>query len=333
MTNIDIGRLPELAQALNGAGYLVVAPVREGGVVRLRDWTQGLAIALDALPVNSVKDFLFPRSEVVARFALKEGGFSPAPLERSLPKTAVLCARPCDAAALAALDAVFNWDYRDGAYNGRREAVTIVSLACAKADAHCFCTSVGGAPDGVSGSDAMFRPADGGRRLILEPLTDKGRALASAAAGALAEGSAAPDAPAAPPRRFDSAAVGRWLAANFESPFWKEAALACLGCGACAYACPVCHCFDLQDESDREECRRLRNWDSCGFSLFTLHASGHNPRPDQAARWRQRVMHKFSIYPQKFQTLACTGCGRCARLCQAGMAIAETCERIEALGR
>ena len=111
------------------------------------------------------------------------------------------------------------------------------------------------------------------------------------------------------------------------------AALACLGCGACAYACPVCHCFDLQDESDGKECRRLRNWDSCGFGLFTLHASGHNPRPDQSARWRQRVMHKFSIYPQKFKTLACTGCGRCSRLCQAGMAIAQTCERIEALSR
>ena len=109
--------------------------------------------------------------------------------------------------------------------------------------------------------------------------------------------------------------------------------MACLGCGACAYACPVCHCFDLQDESDKKECRRLRNWDSCGFGLFTLHASGHNPRPDQSARWRQRVTHKFSIYPQKFKTLACTGCGRCSRLCQAGMAIAETCERIEALGR
>jgi ferredoxin len=333
MKTMEISRLTDLAEALSGAGYRVVAPIDEGGIVRLREWAKGLPIALDPVPVNSVKDALFPRSEVVARFALEGGGFSPAPVERSAPKTVVLGARPCDAAALAALDAVFNWDYRDGAYNGRREALTVVSLVCAKADEHCFCTSVGGAPDGVSGSDVMLRPADGGKRFVFEPLTEKGNALVQAAVGTLAEGAAAVDAPAALPRRFDSAAVGRWLAANFESPFWKEAALACLGCGACAYSCPVCHCFDLQDESDNKECRRLRNWDSCGFGLFTLHASGHNPRPDQSARWRQRVMHKFSIYPQKFKTLACTGCGRCSRLCQAGMAIADTCERIEALGR
>jgi len=334
MKTIETSRLTDLAQALSAAGYRVVAPVAEGGVVRLREWTKGLEIALEAVPVNSMKDFLFPRSEVVARFALQEeGGFTPATNERSTPKTVVLGARPCDAAALPALDAVFNWDYRDGAYNARREAVTIMSLACAKADEHCFCTSVGGAPDGIAGADAILRPADGGKRLVFEPLTEKGRALIPAAAGTLAEGTAATQTPVAPPRRFDPEAVGRWLAANFDSPFWKEASLACLGCGACAYACPVCHCFDLQDESDRRECRRLRNWDSCGFGLFTLHASGHNPRPDQSARWRQRVTHKFSIYPQRFKTLACTGCGRCSRLCQAGMAIAETCQRIEALGR
>jgi formate hydrogenlyase subunit 6/NADH:ubiquinone oxidoreductase subunit I len=333
MKTIDIGRLADLAEALGGAGYRVVAPVGEGGVVRLREWTKGVALALDAVPVNSAKDFLFPRSEVVARFKKEDGGFSSAAVERSAPKTAVLCARPCDAAALSALDAVFNWDYRDGAYNARREAVSVVSLACAKADANCFCTSVGGAPDGVAGADAILKPADGGKRLVFEPLTPKGRTLEEAAGGILAEGAAAADAPPALPRRFNSEAVGRWFAANFDSPFWKEAALGCLGCGACAYACPVCHCFDLQDETDREGVRRLRNWDSCGFGLFTLHASGHNPRPDQSARWRQRVLHKFSIYPQKFKTLACTGCGRCARLCQAGMAIAETCERIEALGR
>ena len=333
MKTIETGRIPELAQTLSSAGFCVVAPVDEGGVVRLRQWSKGLKIAFGAVPVNSVKDFLFPRSEAVARFALEGGSFSAAPLERSAPKTVVLGARPCDAAALAALDAVFNWDYRDGSYNARREALSVVSLACAQADENCFCTSVGGSPDNAAGADALLRPADNGKRLVFEPLTDKGRALAAAAGGTLSEGSAKADAPAALKKRFDPAAVGGWLAANFESPFWKEAALACLGCGACAYACPVCHCFDLQDETDGRESRRLRNWDSCGFGLFTLHASGHNPRPDQSARWRQRVMHKFSIYPQKFKTLACTGCGRCARLCQAGMAIAEICERIEALGR
>ena len=64
---------------------------------------------------------------------------------------------------------------------------------------------------------------------------------------------------------------------------------------------------------------RQKNWDACAFPLFTLHTSGHNPRPDQAGRWRQRLCHKFRYYPEKFGKVLCTGCGRCIRLCPAGM--------------
>jgi hypothetical protein len=131
MKTIDIGRLAELARTLSAAGYRVVAPLDDNGVIRLKEWTPGAALALPAVPVNSVKDFLFPRSEVVARFALGEKDFTPVAVERSAPKTVVLGARPCDTAALAALDAVFNWDYKDGSYNARREALSVVSLACA----------------------------------------------------------------------------------------------------------------------------------------------------------------------------------------------------------
>ena len=64
---------------------------------------------------------------------------------------------------------------------------------------------------------------------------------------------------------------------------------------------------------------RRRNWDACQTALFTLHGSGHNPRKDQTARFRQRIMHKFSIYPARFGEVLCTGCGRCVRVCAAGM--------------
>jgi ferredoxin len=151
----------------------------------------------------------------------------------------------------------------------------------------------------------------------------------AAAGSCLAEGQAKADPPAAVPVRFDAKAVTEWCAGNFESPLWREVSLGCLGCGACAYCCPTCHCFDIQDEATRTESVRLRNWDTCGLGLFTLHASGHNPRPDQASRWRQRVMHKFSYFVEKFGILACTGCGRCGRICPGGMAIAQVCAEID----
>ena len=68
---------------------------------------------------------------------------------------------------------------------------------------------------------------------------------------------------------------------------------------------------------------RRRNWDTCQTGRFTVHASGHNPRANQNARFRQRVLHKFSIYPERFGEILCTGCGRCTRACPAGMDIAE----------
>ena len=329
MKILDASKLSDLADTLAGAGYRVVVPVQDGDRVRYAEWSPGATIRTDAFPVNSAKDFLFPRSEVIDRYQLDGDDFTPLEVRPPAPRTVLLAVRPCDAASLAMLDTIFNWDYEDDLYNARRAATTVVPLVCTRADAQCFCTSVGGAPDSSAGADALLHPADGGSRLILEPLTDKGKALVEAAGGALAVGEAAPDAPADVPARFDPDKVRAWLADNFEADLWDLLSYACLGCGACAYACPTCHCFDMQDEATRTESVRLRNWDSCGFALFTKHAGGHNPRPDQAARWRNRVMHKFSYIPERFDLVGCTGCGRCARLCPAGMAMLEACTRIE----
>jgi len=329
MKRLDAQKLGDLAAALQAAGYRVVAPVRDEGVVRLREWQSGDRIVTDAFAANSVKDFFFPRSETLARWRLDGNDFEPAHAPTEAPRTVLLAARPCDAAALATLDAVFNWDTRDEPYNARRAATTIVTLACAAADDQCFCTSVGGAPDATAGADAILRPADGGAAYVFETLTDKGEAVAAAAGPILAEGDARIDPPAKVPARFDAAGVTAWLRENFESPLWDQVSLACLGCGACAYACPTCHCFDLQDEGNRHEAVRYRNWDTCALALFTAHAGGHNPRAEQAARWRQRVMHKFAYLPERFALLGCTGCGRCGRLCPAGMAIVETCAAVD----
>jgi ferredoxin len=67
----------------------------------------------------------------------------------------------------------------------------------------------------------------------------------------------------------------------------------------------------------------MRNWDSCAFSVFTVHASGHNPRPRQWNRYRQRIYHKFIYYPDKFGRILCTGCGRCVEACPAGLDLIE----------
>ncbi len=325
---IDSDKLADFSARLVEAGWRVVAPLREGEVVRLADWRPGATIDLRTHPVNAVKDAVMPPSETVARYRLEGPDFTPEPLTPPAPRTLVLGVRPCDLAMLATLDAVMNDAEPDPFYAARRAHLALAVIVCTSADEACFCTSVGGAPDAVAGADLVLRWADAGRRLALEPATPLGEGLL-AAAGALAGQADAPlDPPAELPTRFDVSAVTDWCADNFDDDHWQRWTLACLGCGACAYACGACHCFDLQDESTRSRAERHRNWDACGLGLFTLHASGHNPRPDQAARFRQRVLHKFLYLPERVGQLGCSGCGRCERICPAGMSMREVAAAI-----
>jgi ferredoxin len=64
--------------------------------------------------------------------------------------------------------------------------------------------------------------------------------------------------------------------------------------------------------------------------MFTLHASGHNPRSKQFERWRQRVMHKFAYQPERLGVLGCVGCGRCSRSCPVDMNLAQHVESLAA---
>jgi len=217
MKIIDASRLDALAKALADAGYRVVVPAEDGDLVRYTEWSPEVTIRTDAFPVNSVKDFLFPRSEVIDRYQLDGDDFAAKEVTPEAPKTVLLAVRPCDGQALALLDTIFNWDFEDDLYNARREATTVVPMVCTQADEQCFCTSVGGAPDSRQGADAMLRPADGGTKLILDPLTEKGEALVEAAGDALAEGEAEADPPADVPVRFDPETVRAWLEENFES--------------------------------------------------------------------------------------------------------------------
>ena len=107
---------------------------------------------------------------------------------------------------------------------------------------------------------------------------------------------------------------------------WDKPTVSCIGCGVCTYYCPTCFCFDFFWE-DRT---KSRAWDSCMFSLFTEHASGHNPREEQHQRWRQRLLHKFSYHPQNFEGKpGCVGCGRCIYKCPVNLDIRKVINEVD----
>jgi ferredoxin len=271
-------------------------------------------------PGNSIKEFFFPRHERIYSYRFKGRRLELEDCDPQKVEQLIIGARPCDAASLVILDHVFNWDYKDKFYNERRAATTVVTVGCATFDGNCFCTSVGLGPAAEKGSDAMLYPLGNGEYEV-HCLTEKGKAL-FAGRTQVSDKTAKP-APE-PDRKFDAQWVTERLKANYEDPAWKDIVLRCLGCGACAYTCPTCHCFDIGDEGTALGGSRVKNWDSCQFGMFTMHASGHNPRANQGQRQRQRIQHKFRIYPEKFGAILCTGCGNCTRNCPVGLGVLNT---------
>jgi ferredoxin len=297
--------------------------------------TPGDLILDENLPRKSAKGVFFPQSEVILHMHLDKGSVRVEDVDGFAPPTVLLGVHPCDAAALGILDSVFSWDYKDTFYLRRRENTTIVTLGCAgPIDDSCFCTSVGLGPDSRDGAD-VYMVKDPSGDLVLEPVTEKGEALLARSAPLLED--AEPLAPSGSagdvPERFDLETIKPWLDDHFTDDFWREMSLRCIGCGTCSFLCPTCHCFDIVDEMRLGEGVRRRNWDSCQFGLFTLHASGHNPRSVQSERCRQRIMHKFKYYVEKFDKVLCVGCGRCVRACPVGQSLLDYLTEIERRSR
>lgn len=313
------------------SGKQVAAPVAIGDRLLYQRLASAEQAVFDttARPANSIKDFIFPRHERLFGYRIEGRNveLQDAPAEDR--EQIILGARPCDARSLTILDHVFRWAYKDESYERGRERTTIVALACTGHDEACFCTSVGSGPADETGSDAILFDL-GDDTFQVKILTDKGRALF---AGNMQTSDQAERVTNVPAKKFDIARVRAFLENNFDSPLWNETTLECLGCGVCAYTCPTCHCFDIVDEGNAAAGERVRNWDSCQFPMFTMHASGHNPRATQPQRQRQRMNHKFAIYPDKFGTTLCTGCGNCARNCPVGLGVLGVLEEIDAKER
>ena len=314
---------PRQVKPANGLRQEV--PVQYGRVTSAEE----LLLSGDTRPANSLKEFFFPRHEKLYGYQFKGRQIELTDTEQPSTEQIIVGGRPCDAAALPVLDHLFNWDYRDETFNRRRELTTIVTIACRSFDSHCFCTSVGSSPVDARGSDVLLLAVDA-ERYEVRFVTEKGRRLLNGATTTANENATEP---AAPPKRFEMEQLKEFLAGGYERPEWKTTTLRCLGCGACAYTCPTCHCFDIVDEGNAAGGLRARNWDACQFGLFTLHASGHNPRHNQAERQRQRIHHKFQIYPDKFGETLCTGCGNCTRNCPVGLGVLSVVEAIAAAPR
>ena len=318
-------------------GYEVFAPVERDGLILFEAIGSGSEALLgyqnSKMPPKGI---LFPQSETLFSYSsTKDTSNIGVPPGLEKPRL-IFGIRPCDAMSFRLLDKVFDGECKDPYYINRRANTVVVSVGCTTPRASCFCTAVGGGPFSAEGSDLLL--IDIGDEYVVQIVSDKGarlleeRGFEDAGEDKLAlvpEVIKAAEASMEP--GVEIYGLKEKLDNRFDDPIWQQLTEKCLGCGVCTYLCPTCYCFDIVDEVVGSGGERIRIWDSCQFPLFTLQASGVNPRPTVRERFRQRIMHKFSYFVDAYDQIGCVGCGRCVTECPVNLDIRQVLNSIAQL--
>ncbi|MEI6456170.1 MAG: 4Fe-4S dicluster domain-containing protein [bacterium] len=283
----------------------------------------------------SIKPLFFPRSAKIMKYTATSAGTEVKETDEDplAGKRVILGAKHCDARGLQVLDKVYHWDYQDTDYQKRRDNTVIISTRCDKADTHCFCTSLDYDVENLDAMDVLVVNGQDGK-VYIKSRTEKGdtflkeqASLQSAVSSQQAveeEMKKQYDAFAASFRlQMDYKEVNERLSKLFDSPEFEDVSGNCVSCNTCAFVCPTCHCFKISDEKIKDSGVRYKSYDSCNNGYFTLMAGGHNPRPVKYRRWRQRAMHKFVYYKERFGENLCVGCGKCTVSCPVNISIFE----------
>jgi len=267
------------------------------------------------------KRFILPPRETLLTFKA-DGTFEPT-MER---KPFVLFGvHPYDVIAIKQMDRVFSSDPPDLHYLARRESAAIVACDVQRASPDVFAGCMGTATV-KDGFDILLTLVNDD--YLVDARTPKGEALLKEA----------PDL-----QEADAVSLGRreqvWkdaerflrkhelrcrpddlpalLEKSWEHPLWKKRSELCYSCGSCVLVCPTCFCFDVQDEVDYDLAsgRRVRQWDSCQLPDFAVVAGNHNFRKLREERYRHRFYRKAKYLSDRYEFIACVGCGRCAAAC------------------
>ena len=302
-------------------------PVKKAGEVNFAVWSDGKEVSLETLKtVKSPKNIFFPQTENMMKFRTEGKNIEIEDIRvdyKDVKEFVAFGVKACDFKALEVLDRVFLADPVDTYYQSRKEATTIVTLACSKPEEICFCSVFGIDATAPQGDVTTWMDEN---YLYWQANTEKGNALTEKVSALFVDGGEEEVKAQQEKTKeilaklpFATLDLSRFKPENlnelFNAPEWESLSEACLGCGTCTFVCPTCQCFDIRDFKTNDGILRYRCWDSCMYSDFTLMAHG-NSRTTQMQRYRQRFMHKLVYYPSQNDGLySCVGCGRCVNKC------------------
>ena len=143
MLKIAKERLNELYATISVEMGLVL-PVRKAGEVNYAVWTAEKEVSLETLKtVKSPKDMFFPQSENMMKFKTDGKNIEIIDVRGEKTPCVLFGVKACDYKSIEVLDKVFLADPVDTYYQSRREATTIVTLACSRPEESCFCSVFG----------------------------------------------------------------------------------------------------------------------------------------------------------------------------------------------
>jgi sulfhydrogenase subunit beta (sulfur reductase) len=262
-------------------------------------------------PATPLKNFFLP---------VRENVTSPG----SSRKPRIIIGAPnCDIEALLLLDEIYlDESFTDPFYRTRRRNTILISSDCFSSAINCHCTSYGVKPYADSHADMAI--ATNGDTIFLRVISDRGSDLAAKLLSAQQVSDMGLVAFIEERHRTveaDLASMNQGLpgyeatgaiVSQAGKDIWDKYAAKCVSCGACTTICPTCSCFLLIDKPDFEKVKQM---DACQYPGFERVAGGEDALMKLPDRFRNRYMCKYVWRPQKFRSLACTGCGRCIEAC------------------
>jgi sulfhydrogenase subunit beta (sulfur reductase) len=244
--------------------------------------------------------------------------------ERNEEKPRIILGIPnCDIEALSLLDEIYlDGEFSDIFYRVRRDNTILISSDCIGIQEHCHCLSYNIKPYSERIADLALVHLNG--TMIMRVLSVKGEDFVKKIPGTrsledndiisdivklqidteilLAESNK--DLP-------DYKKTGE-LVTGAKDDIWEKYSARCVSCGACTTICPTCSCFLLIDKPGFEKVKQM---DACQYPGFERVAGGEDALFELHKRFKNRYMCKYAWKPQKFNSIACTGCGRCIEAC------------------